>query len=53
MALSPAVEEQYKALTRDYDKAQKFYQDLLAKKSAVGDGRPTWNAASRASRCGC
>src|SRR5437660_8314491 len=33
VALSPAVEEQYKALTRDYDTALKFYQDLLAKKS--------------------
>lgn len=31
--LSPAVEEQYKQLTRDYDTAQKFYDDLLAKKS--------------------
>jgi uncharacterized protein involved in exopolysaccharide biosynthesis len=33
VALSPAVEEQYKELTRDYDTAQKFYDDLLAKKS--------------------
>jgi polysaccharide chain length determinant protein (PEP-CTERM system associated) len=33
VALSPAVEEQYKELTRDYDTAQKFYSDLLAKKS--------------------
>jgi uncharacterized protein involved in exopolysaccharide biosynthesis len=33
VALSPAVEEQYKELTRDYDTAQKFYNDLLAKKS--------------------
>jgi uncharacterized protein involved in exopolysaccharide biosynthesis len=33
VALSPAVEEQYKALTRDYETAQKFYNDLLAKKS--------------------
>jgi polysaccharide chain length determinant protein (PEP-CTERM system associated) len=33
LALSPAVEEQYKQLTRDYDNAQKFYEDLLAKKS--------------------
>jgi polysaccharide chain length determinant protein (PEP-CTERM system associated) len=33
LALSPAVEEQYKLLTRDYDTAQKFYNDLLAKKS--------------------
>ena len=33
VALSPAVEEQYKSLTRDYDTALKFYQDLLAKKS--------------------
>ena len=33
VALSPAVEEQYKQFTRDYDTAQKFYNDLLAKKS--------------------
>jgi polysaccharide chain length determinant protein (PEP-CTERM system associated) len=33
VALSPAVEEQYKQLTRDYDTAQKFYADLLAKKN--------------------
>lgn len=33
VALSPAVEEQYKALTRDYETAQKFYNDLLGKKS--------------------
>ncbi len=33
VALSPAVEEQYKQLTRDYDTAQKFYDDLLQKKS--------------------
>jgi len=33
ISLSPAVEEQYKQLTRDYDNAQKNYQDLLAKKS--------------------
>ena len=36
VALSPAVEEQYKLLTRDYDTAQKFYNDLLAKKSESG-----------------
>jgi polysaccharide chain length determinant protein (PEP-CTERM system associated) len=35
VSLSPAVEEQYKALTRDYDNAQKTYQDLLAKKSSA------------------
>jgi polysaccharide chain length determinant protein (PEP-CTERM system associated) len=28
---SPQVEEQYKALTRDYQTAQKFYDELLAK----------------------
>lgn len=28
---SPQVEEQYKALTRDYQTAQKFYDDLLSK----------------------
>ena len=33
VALSPNVEEQYKALNRDYDTAQKIYADLLAKKS--------------------
>jgi protein tyrosine kinase modulator len=32
VALSPAVEEQYKQLTRDYDTAQKFYDDQLSKK---------------------
>ena len=29
VSLSPAVEEQYKELTRDYDNAQKYYQDLV------------------------
>jgi uncharacterized protein involved in exopolysaccharide biosynthesis len=33
VSLSPAVEEQYKGLARDYDNAQKNYQDLLADKS--------------------
>jgi uncharacterized protein involved in exopolysaccharide biosynthesis len=33
VAISPEVEEKYKLLTRDYDTAQKFYTDLLAKKS--------------------
>ncbi len=33
LSLSPVIEEQYKALTRDYDTAQKFYTDLLSKKS--------------------
>src|SRR2546427_1611657 len=33
VALSPSVEEQYKLLARDYDNAQKNYQDLLASKS--------------------
>jgi len=33
IALSPTVEEQYKQLARDYDNAQKNYQDLLADKS--------------------
>jgi protein tyrosine kinase modulator len=33
VALSPAVEEQYKELTRDYETAQKVYNDDLAKKS--------------------
>ncbi len=33
VAISPEVEEKYKQLTRDYDTAQKFYADLLSKKS--------------------
>jgi len=33
VALSPAVEEQYKQLTRDSDTAKKFYDDLLVKRS--------------------
>jgi polysaccharide chain length determinant protein (PEP-CTERM system associated) len=35
VSLSPAIEEQYKAMTRDYDNAQKNYDDLLAKKSSA------------------
>jgi len=33
VSLSPTVEEQYKGLTRDYENAQKNYQDLLAHKN--------------------
>jgi uncharacterized protein involved in exopolysaccharide biosynthesis len=33
VALSPAIEEQYKQMARDYENAQKNYQDLLANKS--------------------
>ena len=33
VSLSPAVEEQYKGLTRDYETAQKTYNDLLLKKT--------------------
>lgn len=33
VALSPAVEEQYKGLTRDYTTAETFYNNLLSKKS--------------------
>lgn len=32
LQLSPLVEEQYKKLTRDYDTAQKFYDELLGKR---------------------
>ncbi len=35
VSLSPAIEEQYKELSRDYDNAQKNYEDLLAKKSSA------------------
>jgi uncharacterized protein involved in exopolysaccharide biosynthesis len=33
LQLAPAVEEQYKGLTRDHDTALQFYTNLLAKKS--------------------
>jgi polysaccharide chain length determinant protein (PEP-CTERM system associated) len=33
VSLSPAIEEQYKQMARDYDNAQKNYQDLLGNKS--------------------
>jgi len=33
MALSPAIDQQYKELTRDYETAQKTYNDLLTKKN--------------------
>ncbi len=33
LQMSPAVEEQYKALTRDYESALQFYNDLLNKKT--------------------
>jgi uncharacterized protein involved in exopolysaccharide biosynthesis len=35
ISLSPTVEEEWKALTRDYDNAQKSYTDLLGKKSSA------------------
>ena len=35
VSLSPAIEGQYKELTRDYENANKTYQDLLGKKSAA------------------
>jgi polysaccharide chain length determinant protein (PEP-CTERM system associated) len=35
VSLSPAIEEQYKQLARDYDNAQKTYQELLSKKSTA------------------
>jgi polysaccharide chain length determinant protein (PEP-CTERM system associated) len=38
-AMSPAIEEQYKELTRDYDNAQSFYRDLLTKKSSADLGK--------------
>lgn len=35
ISLSPAIEEQYKQMARDYENANKNYQDLLSKKSAA------------------
>jgi polysaccharide chain length determinant protein (PEP-CTERM system associated) len=37
-AMSPGIEEQYKQLNRDYDTAQAFYRELLAKKSSADLG---------------
>lgn len=34
--LSPELEQEYNGLTRDYEGAQKFYDDLLAKRSESG-----------------
>lgn len=34
-AMSPSIEENYKELSRDYDNAQAFYRDLLAKQSSA------------------
>ena len=35
VTLSPNIEEEYKALMRDYETAQKNYQDLLGKKNSA------------------
>ncbi len=43
-SMSPAIEEQYKLLTRDNDNAQSFYQGLLAKRSSAGVGVNMENA---------
>ncbi len=49
VSLSPAMEEQYKVLTRDYDNAHKNYQELLANKSAADlTANMTNQAAGRA-----
>ncbi len=37
-SMSPDIEEQWKVLSRDYDSAQKFYNDLLVKKSSADLG---------------
>jgi len=37
-SMSPDIEEQWKVLSRDYDSAQKFYNDLLSKKSSADLG---------------
>ena len=43
-SMSPAIEEQYKVLTRDNDNAQAFYKDLLQKRSSAGLGTSMENA---------
>lgn len=36
LQMSPQIEQEYKELTRDYDTAQGFYNDLLSKKTSAG-----------------
>src|ERR1039458_7721466 len=45
---SPAIEEQYKELARDYDHAQKVYQDDLAKQSTSNMATQAANQAEGA-----
>ena len=52
VALSPAIEEQYKELARDYDNTQKNYQDLLAdQRSPTLHSR--WSSSRKANKCIC
>jgi uncharacterized protein involved in exopolysaccharide biosynthesis len=44
-AMSPAIEQQYNDLMQGYSTAQKFYQDLLAKKSSADLGKSMENQA--------
>lgn len=44
-AMSPAIEQQYNDLTQGYSTAQKFYQDLLLKKSSADLGKSMENQA--------
>ena len=46
---SPAVEEQYKELTRGYQTALGFLQRVAEKTRRLGDGRRIWNASRKAS----
>jgi polysaccharide chain length determinant protein (PEP-CTERM system associated) len=48
VALSPAIEEQYKQLARDYDNTQKVYQDDLVKQSTSNMATQAVNQAEGA-----
>jgi polysaccharide chain length determinant protein (PEP-CTERM system associated) len=48
VAASPSIEEEYKELARDYDNAQKVYQDDLAKKSTSNMATQAANQAEGA-----
>ena len=48
-SMSPAVEEQYRELTRDYDNQLNGYRDLLSKKSSA-ESPTTWKRNRKASR---
>ena len=46
---SPVVEQQLKEITRSYQTAQDFYNELLEEAPTIGRWRPNWNTSKKAS----